>query len=54
MEEYFRRAMQVSRGNPAIFVERPISAGLLTVAVGLVLIVSLPNLRRLRTEAFRE
>ena len=54
MEEYFRRAMQVSRGNPAIFVERPISAGLLAIVVGLILIVSLPKLRRLRTEAFRE
>lgn len=54
MEEYFRRAMQVSRGNPAIFVERPISAVLLAIAIGLVVIVSLPNLRRLRTEAFRE
>ena len=54
MEEYFRRALQVSRGNPAIFVERPISAGLLAIVVGLILIVSLPNLRRLRTEAFRE
>jgi TctA family transporter len=54
MEEYFRRAMQVSRGNPAIFFERPISAGLLAVAIGLILIVSLPRLRRLRTEAFRE
>jgi putative tricarboxylic transport membrane protein len=54
MEEYFRRALQVSRGNPAIFVERPISAVLLAIAVGLILVVSLPNLRRLRTAAFRE
>jgi putative tricarboxylic transport membrane protein len=54
MEEYFRRAMQVSRGNPAIFVERPISAVLLTIAASLILVVSLPNLRRLRNEAFRE
>jgi len=26
MEENFRRAMQISRGNPAIFLERPLSA----------------------------
>ena len=54
MEEYFRRAMQVSRGNPAVFIERPISAVLLAIAVGLVLIVLLPNLARLRADAFRE
>ncbi len=29
MEEYLRRAMLLSRGNPWVFVQRPISATLL-------------------------
>ncbi len=29
MEEYFRRAMLLSRGDPMVFIERPISLGLL-------------------------
>ena len=33
MEEYLRRAMLLSRGNPWVFVQRPISATLLALAV---------------------
>ena len=33
MEEYLRRAMLISRGDPWVFVRRPISATLLVLAV---------------------
>lgn len=36
MEEYFRRALLLSRGDFSIFVDRPISASLLAIAVILV------------------
>jgi TctA family transporter len=54
MEENLRRAMLLSRGDPAVFVQRPISASLLAVAVVLLVIVLLPMIRRSREEAFKE
>jgi TctA family transporter len=54
MEENMRRAMTVSRGNPMIFVQRPLSAALLAIAAALLLIVVLPNVRRGREKAFQE
>jgi TctA family transporter len=40
IEENFRRAMLISRGDAAIFVERPISAAFLLAAVALVVWVA--------------
>ena len=54
MEEYFRRAMLLSRGDATVFVTRPISAGLLIVTAILLLIMALPALRKKREEAFQE
>jgi putative tricarboxylic transport membrane protein len=54
MEENFRRAMYLSRGNPVIFVERPISAGLLLCAAALFVILILPAVRSKREEVFQE
>ncbi|GLK72353.1 tripartite tricarboxylate transporter permease [Ancylobacter dichloromethanicus] len=54
MEENLRRAMQVSYGDPAIFVTRPISAGLLVAALGCLILVLLPAFRRTREVAFQE
>ena len=54
MEEYFRRAMLLSRGDPSVFITRPISAGLLIVTAILLLLMVLPNFRRKREEAFQE
>jgi TctA family transporter len=45
LEENLRRALLISRGNPWVFVQRPISAGLLALAVVLVVVFSLPALR---------
>jgi TctA family transporter len=53
MEEYFRRSLQVSRGSLMIFVERPISAGLLLAALALIAIVAVPSLGRFREQAFK-
>ncbi|WP_374442958.1 tripartite tricarboxylate transporter permease [Stella sp.] len=54
MEENLRRALLVSRGDPWVFVERPISAGLLAVSLLLLVAVLFPALRRKREEALRE
>jgi putative tricarboxylic transport membrane protein len=54
MEENLRRALLLSRGDPSVFATRPISAGLLAAAILLVLVITLPNIRRQREEAFQE
>ena len=54
MEENFRRAMLLSQGRLAVFVERPISLGLLTIGATLLLFVLIPTVRRSRETAFRE
>jgi TctA family transporter len=54
MEENLRRALVLSRGDPLVFVQRPISLTLLVMSVGLVLLFVLPGLRSTRREAFKE
>jgi putative tricarboxylic transport membrane protein len=54
MEEFLRRAMLLSRGDPWIFVTRPISAGLLVVAALLLCTVLLPAFKKTREEVFQE
>ncbi len=54
MEEHLRRALLLSRGDWSVFVTHPISAGLLAVAVALVVMVTLPSVRHKREEAFQE
>ena len=54
MEENLRRALLLSRGDPTVFVTRPLSRGLLIAAVLLVVIVALPTIRKKREEAFQE
>jgi len=54
MEENLRRALLLSRGDPFVFVQRPISAGLLIAAALLILVIGLPNIRKKREEAFQE
>ena len=54
MEENLRRAMRISGGDPMIFVNRPISLGLLIAAALLLLIVALPAIRGKREEVFQE
>ena len=54
MEENLRRAMLLSRGDPTVFVTKPISAGFIIAAVILLVIVALPAIRKKREEAFQE
>jgi len=50
MEEYLRRAMLLSRGSPWVFVQRPISATLLGLAVLAMFTVLLPSFSKTRDE----
>ena len=54
MEEYFRRAMLLSRGDPMVFLQRPISLGLLVTTAILLLLMALPSFKKARKEAFVE
>ena len=54
LEENFRRAMLLSGGDPMVFVQRPISATLLAVAVILLAILIFPAIRRKRREVLQE
>jgi TctA family transporter len=46
--------MRVAGGDPAVFIERPLSAALLGVAVVLLLIVIVPAIGRARQSTFQE
>jgi TctA family transporter len=54
MEEYLRRAMTISRGDPMVFITRPLSATMLAIAAVLLIIVFLPSIAKKREEAFAE
>ena len=54
MEEHLRRAMLLSRGDPTIFLRRPISLGILLVTVIALAAALLPAIRAKREEAFKE
>jgi putative tricarboxylic transport membrane protein len=44
----------ISRGDPMVFLERPISAALLAATVAIVALIVLPQFRKTREEAFQE
>jgi putative tricarboxylic transport membrane protein len=54
MEENLRRALLLSRGNPLVFFERPISATMLALGALAVIVACLPAFYKKREEAFRE
>ena len=54
MEENLRRSLTVSRGDPMVFLQRPISCGLLIAAAIVLALVVVPAIRRKREEAFQE
>lgn len=54
MEENFRRALLLSRGDYTVFLTRPLSSALLITAMILVIIVSIPSFKKAREEAFVE
>jgi TctA family transporter len=54
MEENFRRAMMLSRGDPTVFLTRPISAALLALSLLLLVLLVSPTIRRRRDTVFQE
>jgi putative tricarboxylic transport membrane protein len=54
LEEYLRRAMLLSRGDPFVFFQRPISAVLLILAIIALVIVLIPSVSKKREDVFRE
>jgi TctA family transporter len=54
MEENFRRALLLSRGDFTVFVTRPLSGCLLLTALILVALVLIPAFKKTREEAFVE
>jgi len=54
LEEKMRQALIISRGSFMTFVERPISAGLLAVAVVVLVVALLPSISKKRNVVFTE
>jgi TctA family transporter len=54
LEDHLRRALIISRGDPLIFIERPISAVLLALAAGALILAVLPAIRQKREQVFVE
>ncbi|MEY3285537.1 MAG: hypothetical protein RL500_267 [Pseudomonadota bacterium] len=54
MEENLRRALLLSRGDWSTFISRPLSASLLIAAALMIVVVSLPSIKRGREKAFKE
>jgi len=54
MEENLRRAMLLSRGDPSVFLTRPLSLTMLLMAVAMIVIISLPAISKKREETFVE
>ena len=54
MEENLRRALLLSRGDWTTFALRPLSAGLLLAALAMIVVVSMPSIKKKREEAFHE
>jgi putative tricarboxylic transport membrane protein len=52
LEENLRRAMIISRGDPTVFITRPISAGLVITAVLVLIVVLMPSVAKKREEVF--
>jgi TctA family transporter len=54
MEENLRRALLISRGDPMVFLQEPISLAFLVIAAGLLLVIAAPAIRVRREEALKE
>jgi TctA family transporter len=54
MEENLRRSLVLSRGDPMIFIQRPISLTLLVITFLVVCMIIFPQFRKTREEAFNE
>jgi putative tricarboxylic transport membrane protein len=54
MEEKLRQALALSEGSFMTFVERPVAAGLLLIALAIMIVAVLPAVRKGREVAFQE
>jgi putative tricarboxylic transport membrane protein len=54
LEENLRRALALSRGDLAVFVQRPVSAWLLLTGLVVLVVAVLPSIRTRREEVFVE
>ncbi len=54
MEDELRRGMTINRGDPTVFLRSPFSLAMLILAVGLLIGIVVPAVRRKREEAFQE
>lgn len=54
VEEYLRRALLMSSGDPTVFFTRPLSAVMLVIALFLLVMVVFPSIRKTREEAFQD
>ena len=54
IEEYMRRALLISHGDPIVFLQRPISATFLILTLALIIVLAAPAIRTARERAFRE
>jgi TctA family transporter len=54
MEENLRRALLISRGDPMVFFNRPISATFLILTILLLIVMILPTVRKKREVAYQE
>ena len=54
LEENLRRSFVLSDGDPMVFVQRPVTAVLLAIAIVALVVAALPSIRQKRGEAFVE
>jgi TctA family transporter len=54
IEENFRRAMLLSRGDATVFVTSPLSGTLLAIAAIAIILITLPQIKATREEALKE
>jgi putative tricarboxylic transport membrane protein len=50
MEENLRRAMLMAKGDPSVFVTRPISLGFIIITVGILVVMVAPAVKKRRAE----
>jgi TctA family transporter len=53
-EEYLRRALLISHGDPTVFVRSPVSIGTLLIAAALLVSILLPAFGKVRQEGLQE
>jgi putative tricarboxylic transport membrane protein len=54
IEENMRRALLISHGDAAVFLQRPISATFLLLTLVLIIVLAAPSIRAARERAFKE